>query len=152
MCLERNSPIQIPHALCTRRPRSSLSIRPSWPFGDGESHPFWLHSGEKGGFAILKRHERNCAIPWLGEWLVLWSGTFSGKASSTKGTASCGVTPGSAHGRLRPWGLSACDKCSRKYNGLAWSGQTRIEAGNTGRSQTGLHFNRIQANSQKTVC
>ncbi len=83
-------------------------------------NPFWLHSGEKGVFAISKGCESNCATPWLSEWLVLWSGTL--KASSTKGMASCGVTPEAAQGRLRPWGLRACDKCSLKHYGLVWSG------------------------------
>ncbi len=42
--------VSAPGSLCPRRPRPSLSgMRPSWPFGDGESHPFWLHSGEKWG-------------------------------------------------------------------------------------------------------
>ncbi len=32
--------------ICPRRPCPSLSgMRPSWPFGDGELRPFWLHSG-----------------------------------------------------------------------------------------------------------
>ncbi len=65
MCQEWNSPVQIPHA----GPRPSLSrMHPSWPFGDGESRPFWLHSGEKGDPAILKGCESSggsCgADPW----------------------------------------------------------------------------------------
>ncbi len=33
------------------------------------------------------------------------------------GTASCGAP----QGRLQPWGLRACDKCSRRHDGLTWS-------------------------------
>ncbi len=37
MCQERNSPVHSP--LCLRRPLPSPSLmRPSWPYGDGESH------------------------------------------------------------------------------------------------------------------
>ncbi len=122
LCTTRQTLLSRLHTLvCPRRLRPSLSgMRPSWPFGDGESHPFWLHSGEKGGFAISKGCESNCMTPWLSEWLVLWSGTL--KASSTKRMGSCGVTPEAAQGRLRPWGLRACDKCSLKHYGLVWSG------------------------------
>ncbi len=39
--------------------------------------------------SILRRCESNCATPWLGKWLVLWSG--SSTDSSTKGMVSCGA-------------------------------------------------------------
>ncbi len=117
--------------VCPRRPSTSLSgMRPLWPFVDGESHPFWLHSGEKRGSHHIKRVQkqlpelymgsltrRNFATLLLDEWLVLWSGPQ--KCSSTKGTASCGATPGAAQGRMQPWGLRVCDKCSRRHDGLA---------------------------------
>ncbi len=90
------------------------------PVIDGESHLFWLHSGEKWGLAILRGCESNCATPWLGEWLVLWS--RSSAISSTKGTASWGATLEATQGRLQPCGLGACDKCSQRHDGLAWSG------------------------------
>ncbi len=78
--------------------------------------PLW----RKRGFAILKGCKSDCATPWLVKWLVLWSRAL--EVSSTRGTASCEVTPRAAQGRLRPWGLRACDKCSWKHDGLTWSG------------------------------
>ncbi len=122
LCARKGTPLSIPRALvCFRRPHPGPSLmRPSWSYGDGESHPFWPHFGGKRGPAIVKGAKSNCATPWLGESLVSW-GVVSA-LSSTKGMASCGATLGATQGRPLPWGLAACGRYLLRHDGLAWSG------------------------------
>ncbi len=117
MCQE-GTLLSIPRApVCLRRLRPSPSLmRPSWSYGDGESHPFWPHSGEKQGPAIVKRVDSNCTTPWLGKWLVSWD--VISALSPTKGTASCEATLGATQWRPLPWGLAACGRYLLRHDGI----------------------------------
>ncbi len=66
LCAKRGTLLSIPRSpVCLRRPLPSPSLmRPSWPYGDGESHLFLPRSEEKWGPAIVKGVESNSATPW----------------------------------------------------------------------------------------
>ncbi len=53
--------------------------------------------------------------------LIKWNDEPVASVCSTKWTAFYEAAPGAAQGRLRPWDPRACDKCSKKHDGLAWS-------------------------------
>ncbi len=66
LCAKRGTLLSIPRLpVCLRRPLPSpLLMRPSWPYGDGESHQFLPRSEEKRVPAIVKGVESNRATPW----------------------------------------------------------------------------------------
>ncbi len=102
LCARKGTLLSIPRsAVCLRRPRPSPSLmRPSWSYGDGGLHPFWDHSGEKRGPAIVKGVERG----------VSW------------GVISALSTLGATQESPLPWGLAACGRYLPRHDGLAWRG------------------------------
>ncbi len=69
-----------------------------------------------------------------------------------QGTASWGATLEATQGGCQPCGLGACDKCSQRHDGLAWSGPNRRWNRKYGQEPDGPAFERNpMLNPQNTL-